>query len=173
MGVSVMKDLDRKIGFLFHDVARFRTIVFDQLMQPHGLTRAQWWVLAHLGRKDGQTQTDLAERMDLGAVTLSGLIDRLEASGWVERRPDPKDRRAKRVWLTAKVSDLQKAMSRRINEVNKTAMAGLDDEQIEQLIKMLRIIKMNLARAAKANAKTDGTGGRNNNNKKQRRDGTA
>ncbi|MCP5374110.1 MAG: MarR family transcriptional regulator [Hyphomicrobiales bacterium] len=171
-----MKDLDRKIGFLFHDVARFRTIVFDQLMQPQGLTRAQWWVLAHLGRKDGQTQTDLADRMDLGAVTLSGLIDRLEAHGWVERRPDPKDRRAKRVWLTDKVADLQKTMSRRINEVNKTSMTGLDDEQIEQLIKMLRIIKMNLARAARAHTgdgDDDGNGNGNGNGRRRDRDGTA
>ncbi len=150
-----MKDWDRQLGFLFHDVARFRSIIFDQMMLPHGLTRAQWWVLANLYRKDGLTQTELAERMDLGTVTLSGLIDRLEARGWVERRPDPRDRRAKQVWLTPKVKDVRKNMTRRSNQLTRTSLQGLSDDEIEKMIVMLRQIRKNLIEAVSEQAGAD------------------
>ena len=143
-----MRDWDNRIGFLFHDVARFRSIVYDQFMQPYGLTRAQWRVLGTLFRIDGQTQRELCDRMDIGAVTLSGLIDRLEVRGWVERREDPKDRRVKRIWLTEQVRDIQDKMVRRSDELNKMALKGLSTEQIDQLMEMMKIVKGNLMTAA-------------------------
>ncbi|MDD9877725.1 MAG: MarR family transcriptional regulator [Magnetovibrio sp.] len=139
-----MPDWDSKIGFLFHDVARFRSIVFDDFMQAHDLTRAQWWVLANLFRRDGLTQRDLAERMEIGAVTMSGLIDRLEAQGWVERRAEPKDRRVKRIWLTARAENIRPTVARGVNKLNRTSMKGLTDAQIETLVEMMRIIRANL-----------------------------
>ena len=139
-----MRDWDSKIGFLFHDVARFRSIVFDEFMQTHDLTRAQWWVLANLFRHDGLTQRDLAERMEIGAVTMSGLIDRLEAQGWVERRDDPKDRRGKRIWLTRRAEDIRPVVAKGVNQLNRTSMKGLTNEQIENLVEMLRVIRTNL-----------------------------
>ena len=81
-----MSDSEDKLGFLFPDVARFCSIVFDDFMQAFDLTQAQWWTLANLYRHDGLTQRDLAKRLEIGAVTVSGLIDRLEDQGWVERR---------------------------------------------------------------------------------------
>lgn len=143
-----MRDLDNRIGFLFHDVARFRSIVYDHFMQPHGLTRAQWRVLAALFRKDGLTQRELCDRLEIGAVTLSGLIDRLEARGWVERREDAQDRRVKRIWLTDQVRDIQADMVRRANELNRMALKGLNAAQIDDLIGMLKTVKANLITAA-------------------------
>ena len=81
-----------RIGFLVHDVSRLRRTVVDKALKPIGVTRSQWWVLANLSRHDsaeGMMQTELARLMDVGKVTLGGLIDRLEASGYVARRPDP------------------------------------------------------------------------------------
>ncbi len=143
-----MRDLDNRIGFLFHDVARFRSIVYDHFMQPHGLTRAQWQVMGTLFRKDGLTQRELCDRMDMGAVSMSGLIDRLEAQGWAERREDPEDRRVKRVWLTERVLDIQDAMLRQANELNRMALKGLNREQIDMLVDMLKMVKANLKAAA-------------------------
>ena len=143
-----MRDLDNKIGFLFHDVARFRSVVYDHFMQPYGLTRAQWRVLATLFRKDGLTQRELCDRMEIGAVTLSGLIDRLEAQGWAKRREDPNDRRVKRVWLTDQVRDIQKTMDGRANELNRMALKGLSRQQIDDLVSMLKLVKGNLMTAA-------------------------
>jgi MarR family transcriptional regulator, transcriptional regulator for hemolysin len=143
-----MRDLDNTIGFLFHDVARFRSVVYDHFMQPYGLTRAQWRVLGALFRKDGLTQRELCDRLELGAVTLSGLIDRLEAQGWAQRREDPKDRRVKRVWLTDQVRDIQDTMNGRANELNRMALKGLSRQQIDDLVNMLKLVKGNLMTAA-------------------------
>ena len=143
-----MHDWDNAIGFLFHDVARFRSLVYDHFMQPYGLTRAQWRVLGTLLRKDGLTQRELCDRIDIGAVTLSGLIDRLEARGWVERREDPKDRRVKRVWRTVQVKEIRNNMQRRTNELNEMALKGLSQKQIEELVSMLEVVKGNLMTVA-------------------------
>ena len=95
-------------GYLVHDVSRIRRTVMDLLMWPYGITRSQWSVLSTLSRagNDGMMQVDLARLMEVGKVTVGGLIDRLEASGHVERRADANDRRAKRVFITEKGFDV-------------------------------------------------------------------
>ena len=95
-----------RIGFLIHDVSRLRRTVVDKALRPLGITRSQWWVLANLSRDDGTAmmQTELARVMDVGKVTLGGLIDRLESCGLVKRQADPHDRRAKRIVMTQKGS---------------------------------------------------------------------
>jgi DNA-binding MarR family transcriptional regulator len=101
-GESMQKDLNSSLrfGFLIHDVSRLRRIVVDRALKPLGVTRSQWWVLAFLSRRDGMTQTALSIDLDLTKVAIGGLLDRMEASGLVERRSDPKDGRARRVYLT-------------------------------------------------------------------------
>jgi len=70
-----------RVGFLIHDVSRLRRTVVDKALRPLGVTRSQWWVLANLSRHNGggMMQTELSKVMDVGKVTLGGLIDRLEA----------------------------------------------------------------------------------------------
>lgn len=69
-----------RAGFLIHDVSRLRRTVFDQRLKPLGITRSQWWVLSNLDRSkdDGFSQIELARLLDIGKVTLGGLISRLE-----------------------------------------------------------------------------------------------
>ena len=110
-----------RIGFLIHDVSRLRRTIVDKALRPMGVTRSQWWVLANLSRHNGQgmMQTELAKVMDVGKVTLGGLIDRLEAGGLVKRQPDPTDRRAKRVVMTPKGTKLLAEIQR----LRQTSMA--------------------------------------------------
>ena len=77
-------------------------------------------------------------------MTVSGLIDRLEAQGWVERRDDPADRRVKRVWLTRRAEDNRPSMSRNATKINRTSTRGLSKDQIESLVGMLRVVRSNL-----------------------------
>jgi DNA-binding MarR family transcriptional regulator len=72
----------------------------EQELEGLGLSLAQFDVLATLGRGEGITQQELAQRLLVTKGNVCGLIDRLEASGWVERRPDPDDRRVNRLFLT-------------------------------------------------------------------------
>lgn len=135
-----------RMGFLVHDVSRLRRTLFDQAMRPLGITRAQWWALANLSRQKtaGTIQTDLAGVMDMGKVTVGGLIDRLEVSGHVERHPDPEDRRAKRIFITPqgyRVLDIMRAVGR---ELNVQIFQGLSIEAVREAEDVLHRMRINL-----------------------------
>ena len=74
----------------------------DQRAKGRGTTRAQWIVLFRLREQEGLSQVDLAEVLELQPISLVRLLDRLVEHGLVERRPDPRDRRANRLHLTAR-----------------------------------------------------------------------
>ena len=135
---------DRRLGFLMHDVSRLRRIVFDEFMKPLGATRSQWWVLAYLSRHDGMIQSDLANVLDLGKAALGGLIDRLESSGFIERRPDGTDRRVKRVYLSPKGTHIVKEMRIRSHDASERILKGLSGDERLTLANMLTVVKQNL-----------------------------
>jgi DNA-binding MarR family transcriptional regulator len=89
-------------------------------------------------------QTDLATLLDIGKVTLGGLVDRLEIGGWVERRADPYDRRVKRVFLTATAHDLIRDMRASEQRHNRSVLKGLSRDDRAQLADLLGRIKKNL-----------------------------
>ena len=135
---------DQRLGFLMHDVSRLRRAVFDEFMKPAGVTRSQWWVLAHLSRRDGMIQSDLAEVLELGKAALGALVERLEASRLVERRADPQDRRVKRIHLTAKGVRTVLKMRERSDTMSERILAGLTEHQRRDLTAMLDRVKRNL-----------------------------
>lgn len=140
-----------RIGFLVHDVSRMRRTLFDQEMKPLGITRSQWWVLAQLSRslgtegaEAGMPQTKLARILDMGKAPMTGLIDRLEASGFVERRPDSRDRRAKRIVVTARGQGVLDQMATVGLRLNHTVLDGLSDEDIATAERVLGRMKDNI-----------------------------
>lgn len=137
-------NLDRNLGFVLHDVARLLRKRFDQRARSLELTRAQWSVLAHLARYEGLNQTALAEILELEPITLVRLLDRLEGAGWVERRPDPNDRRARLLYLAEKAHPVLEKLRVLGAATREEAMAGLSEETREQLIDTLLAIKTNL-----------------------------
>ncbi|MFL1456335.1 MarR family winged helix-turn-helix transcriptional regulator [Marinobacter sp. GN3S48] len=132
------------LGFLMHDVSRLRRTVFDNFMRPLGVTRSQWWVLAYLSRHDGMVQSDLANLLELGKAALGGLVDRLESSELIVRRPDSEDRRVKRVFLTSKGKQVIKEMAAMSHDMSERILEGLDHDQRIQLCEMLETVKSNL-----------------------------
>ncbi|MDB5743158.1 MAG: MarR family transcriptional regulator [Polaromonas sp.] len=135
---------DSRLGFLMHDVSRLRRSVFDEFMKPMAMTRSQWWILAHLSRHDGMIQSDLANVLDIGKAALGGLIDRLEAAGFLERRADAKDRRVKRVYLTSTGTAIIAEMRQRSHEMSERILLGLDTQERNALVDMLGLVKKNL-----------------------------
>ncbi|GJL86571.1 MAG: MarR family transcriptional regulator [Minwuia thermotolerans] len=140
-----------RIGFLVHDVSRMRRTLFDQEMKPLGITRSQWWVLAQLSRslgtegaEAGMPQTKLARILDMGKAPMTGLIDRLEASGFVERRPDSHDRRAKRIVITARGQGVLDQMATVGHRLNHTVLDGLSAEEIATAEQVLGRMKDNI-----------------------------
>src|SRR5437667_9425525 len=97
-----MVDLEGSFGFLVNDVARLFGRRFEKNGNRLGLTRAQCRTLGYLARNEGINQAGLAELLEIRPMTLVRQIDRMEEAGWIERRPDPADRRARRLFLTGK-----------------------------------------------------------------------
>jgi len=147
------EDLTRNFGFLLNDVARLLRTTYDRRVKSLGLTRSQWWVVTHLFRAQGVTQSELAEALEIEKPTLGRLLDRLEAKGWIRREHDATDRRAWRVYLTDAVEPAMKTMRSVAGELRRDAMAGLSTEDRERFVDLLIAVKSNLQRQE--------TGGRN------------
>jgi MarR family transcriptional regulator, transcriptional regulator for hemolysin len=134
-----------RLSFLIHDVSRMRRTAFDQLMKPLGVTRTQWWVLAHLSRNDGMMQTQLADALDVGKASLGTFLERLEASGLIERRDDPIDKRAKRVYMARAGHQLLKQMMQEEIVFNERILRDLSQHDRESMIRTLTCIKRALS----------------------------
>lgn len=137
-------DWEIRLGFLIHDVSRLRRVLFDRTLKPLGATRSQWWVLAFLSRDDGMTQTKLAEELDMGKVGLGGLIDRLEAAGLVERRAEPGDRRAKRVYMTREGRRFVARNRELDQEMNQAILRDISQDDLEATVRTLEAMKQHL-----------------------------
>ena len=138
------EDLSRNFGFLLNDVARLMRTAYDRRIRKLGLTRAQWWVLTHLYRSSGVSQTELAETLEIEKPTLGRLLDRLEAKGWVRREHDAADRRVWRVHLTDEVEPALRTMRTIAAELRRDALAGINAAERERFVDTLLAIKENL-----------------------------
>lgn len=139
------ENLERNFGFLLHDVSRLMRTVFDRRGRDLGLTRSQWWVLTMLYAKEGVTQSELADFMDLEKPTLGRLLDRMQEKHWIERRPDSLDRRVNRLYLTEKVQEIMRALRKTAADVRKDALGDLSQVDRENFIDTLIKIKNNLS----------------------------
>jgi len=144
MAAMLGEDLSRNFGFLLHDVARLMRTAYDRRIRRLGLTRAQWWVLTHLYRGNGVTQSELAETLEIERPSLGRLLDRLEAKGWVRREHDAKDRRVWRVHLTEEVEPALRTMRTIAAELRRDALAGISAAERERFVDTLLAIKENL-----------------------------
>jgi len=141
------EELKRSFGFLMHDVSRLMRKSFDRRASAIGLTRSQWRVLAHLSRNEGVKQAGLAEILEIKPITLARLLDRLGANGWVERRSDPNDKRARRLFLTDKARPILVELREVALSVREEALSGFDAAEQDRLIDQLRAVKENLLTA--------------------------
>ena len=103
MGTATVMSLDLKRQIIAQLVESSRLLrnYIDQRAKGRGTTRAQWIVLFRLRQQEGLSQVDLAEVLELQPISLVRLLDRLVEHRLLERRHDPRDRRANRLFLTA------------------------------------------------------------------------
>ena len=133
-----------RFGFLIHDVSRLRRVAVDRALKPLGITRAQWWVLAFLSRRDGMTQTALAADLDLTKVAIGGLLDRMETAGFVERRADKNDGRARRVYLARAGAKMVIAIRESVETVELDILNRVSEDALTQAAETLRTLKETL-----------------------------
>lgn len=142
----------REIAFTIMDVARMLKTYADQRARQFGISRAQWAVLIRIERCEGLKQTELADALDLQPISLTRLLDRLADNGLIERRADPNDRRANRLYLKPAAKPLLGRLSELGADMMETVLEGLDAKSVDSMLGELGMLKDNLRRAIGANA---------------------
>ncbi len=138
-------DLNRSFGFVLYETARLLAKRFDQRAKCLGLSRAQCQLLAYLVYHEGINQTGLADLLEIEPISLARLIDRMEQAGWVERRPDPKDRRAWQLFIAAKAKPVFDEMVEIGQDVRAEALRGLSGAERDQILELLLRVRHNLS----------------------------
>ena len=144
-----MHNFERDLMFLLHDVARLIRVDADKRAREHGMTRAQWGILIWLERQPGLSQKELAEILEVEPITVARLIDRLEARGMVERRPDPKDRRIWRLHLCSPAHPVLREIDRQRAQMRALTTDGLDEATLETMTEALLKMKLTLTQDAR------------------------
>ena len=132
------------LGFLISDVSRLMRRRFDERAREVGATRAQWRTLTTLSRNEGLNQGALADLLEVEPITLCRMIDRLEESGLVERRRDPADRRAWRIFLTDKARPILDELHVVASGMIEELLHGLSPAQVETLLHSLNTMRSNI-----------------------------
>jgi MarR family transcriptional regulator for hemolysin len=143
---------NREIAFTIMDVARMLRTYADQRARQFGISRAQWTVLVRIDRTEGLKQSELADILDLQPISLTRLLDRLADNGLIERRPDPNDRRANRLYLLPAARPLLEQLADLGSEMMTTVLEGLDAKTVERMLSDLGLVKDNLRAAIARNA---------------------
>ncbi len=134
------------------DVARLLKTYADQRARQFGISRAQWAVLIRIDRQEGLKQTELADMLDLQPITLTRLLDRLSDNGLIERRPDPNDRRANRLYLKPAAKPLLERLADLGADMMETVLEGVSMTSVERMLKELGAVKDNLRGAIARNS---------------------
>jgi MarR family transcriptional regulator, transcriptional regulator for hemolysin len=142
----------REIAINLMDVARMLRTYADQRARQFGISRAQWVVLMRLDRSEGLKQSEFAEILDLTPISLTRLLDRLADAGLIERRADPNDRRANRLYLMPAARPLIDQLAKLGNEIMDVVLDGLDGKANERLLRDLTLMKDNLRGAIARNS---------------------
>jgi DNA-binding MarR family transcriptional regulator len=140
--------MEINLGFLTNDISRLFRKRFDVASRQLGVTGAQWRALLVIARAPGISQGGLAEYLDVEPITTCRMVDRLEQAGMVERRPNPEDRRAWQLYLTASAAPTIDKLRLVGAEVIDQAKSGLSDTEWEQLIKLLVQVRDTLVQSA-------------------------
>ena len=132
------------LGFLLKDVTRLYTRRFEERAQALSLTLPQCKALTYLARNEGVSQKRLAELIEIDPMSLVRILDRMEADGWVERRADPQDRRARCLVVTERARPIIDLIWQIVAETRAETLTGLADEERDQLLELLERVHVNL-----------------------------
>jgi DNA-binding MarR family transcriptional regulator len=138
-----MSDL-RSFGFFIKDISRLYTRRFEESARSLGLTLSQCKVLVYLARHEGVSQARLCELTEIEPMNLVRILDHMQAEGWLERRPDPADRRARQLFLKPKAMSMIEDIWSVSDAVRGEAFAGIPQQQAKLLISLLEKIHANV-----------------------------
>jgi MarR family transcriptional regulator for hemolysin len=134
-------DLKRQLIMQLVESSRLLRNYIDHRAKGRGTTRAQWIVLFRLREQEGLSQVDLADVLELQPISLVRLLARLVEHGLVERRHDPRDRRANRLFLTASGRQLANDLDSLRDSIATDVLQDIPVAAIETSLETLRDIK--------------------------------
>ncbi len=141
-------DLSQRFGFVVNEVGRLYGRQFDQLSREElGLSRAQCRLIGQVAFSEtgrAPTQAELAQHLDLTPMAVATLVDRMEAAGWITRRPSATDRRANAIELQPRAEEALLKAIEVGDRVQESALAGFSAAEREQLVAMLQRVRANL-----------------------------
>ena len=140
-----MEDRLRNFGFLLKEVSRRYVDRFEVRAREISLNLAQAKALVRLEKNEGVSQARLAELAEVDAMAMVRILDRMEAEGLLERRPDPADRRARCLYLTAKAKPILGEIWRLSEEIRAEIFAGVNKEEREQFMNVLERVYDNIS----------------------------
>lgn len=135
------RPLRREFMFQLVETSRLLRTYVDQRARQHGTTRAQWGVMSRLRRQEGLNQAALAEQMDLQPISLARLLDRLQGQNLIERREDPADRRAYRLYLTPEGRALVDDLDQVRTEIAQEVLGAVEEQSIVSALETLATIR--------------------------------
>jgi MarR family transcriptional regulator, transcriptional regulator for hemolysin len=139
--IPMSLDLKRQLVAQLVESSRLLRNYIDHRAKERGTTRAQWIVLFRLRQHEGLSQVDLADVLELQPISLVRLLDRLVEHGLLERRQDPRDRRANRLFLTASGRQLVDDLDSVRDAIASEVLRDVPSDAIETSLQTLREIK--------------------------------
>lgn len=126
---------------------KLRTM-FDARVKKRGLTLARARLMMQIAAREGDSQSELAEILQIEQPSLVGLLDGLEKKGFVVRRTTPDDRRANRIFLTPAARREADSMTAYVAKLRAQVLAGVDDADIEGATRVLAVLSRNIGEAS-------------------------
>ena len=130
-------------GFLIHEAARSLTAAYETRLKPMGLTRSQWRAILYTSRSPGISQTDLAEMLGVGRMSVTAAVDKLEQKGYLRRLSDPDDRRSNKLYLTEAAEKMVPDMRETGRALLEELLVGIDERTQKAVVKALHQIRDN------------------------------
>ncbi|HEY0611762.1 MAG TPA: MarR family winged helix-turn-helix transcriptional regulator [Chitinophaga sp.] len=136
---------NESIGMLFIEICKRRRNRKNELLSEANIYEGQDILLHHLAIEDGQTMSELAGKVCVQAATLSTMIRRMEANGLIKKEADQQDKRASRIYFTAKGRDVYAQTGKIWNELDKRTLKDLSADEKKTLDQLLKKVLKNLA----------------------------
>lgn len=139
--------MNMEIGYRFADNSRQLRRLFDERVRSLGLTGPQARLLLSLDLHPNENQAFYAERLEIEPITLTRIADRMEDAGWLERQPDPGDRRARILHLTDKSRGIVDQLQMAVEGLFDDMLAGFSPSERAQFAQMMERISGNILAA--------------------------
>jgi DNA-binding MarR family transcriptional regulator len=146
---------ESSFAYDLHDVTCLFRKQFDRRAIRLGLTRAQWRALKAIRRREGLSQSELSEFLEMQPIAVGRVIDRLAAAGFVERRADPNDRRRWRLYLTVKAHGVTDDMEVIAAELRQESLVNIDNDDFDAFQRVLKQLRANLSAIESPNESSD------------------